>query len=64
MVAPVRTEASCIDTVGRLVCGQAKKTHLPAAAVMAWVEFDSSDDDDSDILTQTLADELALMLVE
>ena len=33
-------------------------------ALLSWVDLDSSDDDDSDILTQTLADDLALMLVE
>jgi hypothetical protein len=34
------------------------------AALLAWVDVDTSDDDDSDILTQTIADDLALMLVE
>ena len=36
------------------------------AALLAWVDFDSSDDDesDTDILTTTLADDMALMLVE
>ena len=33
------------------------------AALAAWAELDSSDDNDSDILTQTLADDLALMMV-
>ena len=33
-------------------------------ALLAWGDLDSSDDDDSDILTETLADDLALMLVE
>lgn len=33
-------------------------------ALQAWGEPDSSDDDDSDILTEALADDLALMLVE
>jgi Big-like domain-containing protein/proprotein convertase P-domain-containing protein len=34
------------------------------AALLAWVDLDSSDDDESDILTETLLDDLALMLVE
>lgn len=34
------------------------------AALPAWADFDSSDDDESDILTATLADELAWMLTE
>ncbi len=34
------------------------------AALLAWADFDSSDDDESDILTTTLADELALMLTQ
>jgi VCBS repeat-containing protein len=33
------------------------------AALLAWGEPDSSDDDESDILTQTIADDLALLLL-
>ncbi len=33
-------------------------------ALLSWVEPDSSDDDKSDIPTQALTDDLALMLVE
>jgi hypothetical protein len=33
-------------------------------ALLAWVGLDSSEDDDKDILTETPANDLALMLVE
>ena len=33
-------------------------------ALLALGDLDSSDDDDSDILTQTIADDLALMMME
>lgn len=33
-------------------------------ALLAWLEPDSSDDDDTDPLTESLVDDLALMLVQ
>ncbi|MHC4407051.1 MAG: hypothetical protein ACYTG0_46150, partial [Planctomycetota bacterium] len=43
---------------------QAGSAHVVDLALLAWVEPDASDDDDTDLLAQSLVDDLAMMLVE
>ena len=51
-------------TVTPLAAAASPQSTAVDQALLAWMESDSSDDDGTDPLTESLVDDLALMLVE